>query len=266
MPIAQFLKRLSLAGMCLTGLTAVTTNIFATPLPITDSGILQIGGLQGALVGVTSAPPCISWSGSPTCSGFTAHQMAVSGSSNLFSTSASATDTIKDLPSFPPPTLTDFETVLGAGTLAGQTIHFDLAHVFVNGPTNVGNCSSNAALNSCTPANSPFTFSMDSTGQQLTISFSVLMDAYTGTNSTFTQYLGVFSTQQSGHFAGFGSCANAVADITDALTCESTQGTITATWSATESPLAGTPEPMSLALFGSGLIGLGLIGRRFRRS
>jgi PEP-CTERM motif len=47
-------------------------------------------------------------------------------------------------------------------------------------------------------------------------------------------------------------------------------GTIKSTWSVTESPTTSstppTPEPISFVLFGSGLVGVALYSRRFRRS
>src|ERR1700733_1912268 len=259
------LHTVALTAMTFAALAIGPTNGFATALPLTDSGILQIANLPGSLVGVTTAPPCINWSGGATCpTPLTSTQMGVSGSSNLFSTATSATDTIKNIGGTT--SESSFETVLGAGALAGQTIIFDLTSIPTNTGGNIGNCTSNAANNSCTPAGSPFTFAMDSTGTQLTISFSTLMNAYTGTTTTgVTGYKGLFATQQSGTFVGSGACSGLTANITDALSCEAAGGTIDATWSATESPVTGTPEPLSFVLFGTGLVGLAMV-RRYRRS
>jgi hypothetical protein len=172
-------------------------GVFATALPITDNGILMFSNLPGLPFGITSTVPYINWGGGSTCVPGTTHPMAVSGFSNLFL--APSSGTIQDLPALPPPTLTNFLTVSGAGALIGQTIHFDLASVPVNGPSNVGNCASNAPLNSCAPAFSPFTLLEDITGTQVTILFSVLMNAYTGTSASgITPYRAVFSLNQSG--------------------------------------------------------------------
>jgi len=247
------------------GLLAVgSTTVFATALPITDSGILQLQNLTGELVGVTSVPPCINWGGAATCTAGTSQEMGVSGSSNLFSTATSVTDQIMDLSGLGP--LTNFETVAGAGALAGQTVDFNLVTlVLPNGGAGFGNCASNAANNSCNPAGSPFTFSEDSTGTQLTISLTTTMNAYTGTfASGDTPYRGIFTTQQSGTLIGLGACSGATADITAVLACEGAGGTIQATWSATESPIPGVPEPGTsgmMLLAGGGLILLSRLRR-----
>jgi len=123
--------------------------------------------------------------------------MSVAGASNLFSTATNSTDQIKDIAGFGPVTL--FETVSGAGALAGQTVNFDLLSVtLTDGGAGFGNCASNAGGNSCSPAGSPFTFTEDPTGTQVSISFSTLLSAYTGTSAGgTTAYSGIFSTQLS---------------------------------------------------------------------
>src|SRR5690242_9694455 len=102
---------LSVTGVA--GLAISSNAAFANALPITDSGLLTLANLTGSLVAVTSVPTCINWGGGSTCVANTTHNMSVSGSSNLFAVGNG--NTIKDLPSFPPPTVTDFETVQGAG-------------------------------------------------------------------------------------------------------------------------------------------------------
>lgn len=257
-PIQRLAWGLLILGICAT----CASGAFATALPITDSGVLAISNVGGSLVGITTTPSfCVNWGGGSTCVAGTTHQMTVSGVSNLFSTSTSATDQIKDLTGTG--ALTSFETVLGAGALAGQTIIFDLTSIPTNGAVAVGNCGSNAAFNTCTPAFSPFTFSEDSTGTQVSISFSTLMNAFTGSSATgVTGYRGVFTTQVSGTLTGSGACVGLAANITNILSCEAAGGTVSSTWSATESPIPGTPEPASLMLFGSGLMGLAAFRRR----
>jgi hypothetical protein len=157
--------------------------------------------------------------------------MGVSGGSSIFS--SPSTGTIKDSP-YP---ATVFMTVTGAGPEAGNTIIFDLTQLVTNTGATVGNCASNAALNSCTPASSPFTFSMDITGTQLTIQFTALLNAYTGTSATgTTAYRAVFSTTQSGNVFGAGPCAGVPANITSLLACEAAGRTVRPTWSATAAP------------------------------
>lgn len=256
-------RMLTLSAAALVGLAFAPTNGYATALIIPDSGILTIANVTGTVVGVTTTPSnCINWAGTGACN-TTAVTMGVSGVSSIF---AVGNGTIGDILGGVSET-TPFETVTGAGVETGNTINFLLNTLVTNGGTTVGNCASNAAFNSCTPANSPFTFSEDSTGTQLTISFTALLSGYTGTSgSGTTPYRSIFATQQSGTLSGTGSCNGATANITTALTCEASGGTITATWSANESPITGTPEPVSALLIGSGLIGVALFGRRLRRS
>jgi hypothetical protein len=195
--------------------------------------------------------------------------MSINGSSTDFLNGSTAGDTIKDITgtSFPPPTLVSFETVNNGAFVSGP-ITFDLTQVLVNtGPT-AGNCTSNAALNSCTPANSPFTFAMDLSGTQLKISFTVFLNAYTGTSASgVSPYRAEFDATLSGNQpvnAALGACSGVADNITSILNCEAMGGTATASWSASESPLA-SPEPFSFVLFGSGLIGLSVLGRKIRR-
>lgn len=257
----------------------VPINMFATALPVNpDGGILSLGPFAGTLVGVTSAPnTCISWAGAAgaLCVAGTTHQMSINGSSSSFAIGSTATDQIKDIVGlpFPPPTLSLFEQVAGGAFVGGATVNFDLTTVVANGPSTLGTCSgagANAPGNSCTPPFSPFTFSEDLTGTQVTIKFSVFMNAYTGTvASGFTTYKGEFDTTLSGNQpvnAANGACSGVVDSITTLLGCEAAGGTITASWTASESPIAQSPEPFTFVLFGSGLVGVAFINRRFRRS
>ena len=50
--------------------------------------------------------------------------------------------------------------------------------------------------------------------------------------------------------------------IGNILRWESNGNAIKSTWSGTESPISGVPEPMTLSMMGIGLLGLGLISRR----
>lgn len=269
----------SLLVLTLAALATGPSSMFANALPLTDNGVLVLGQFGGTLVGVTSVPLCIYWGDTTTntniCSPAATHQMSVSGTSNLFSTATSTTDKIQDLnEAFSPTTgiftggpIIDFETVLGAGALASQTINFDLTQfVLANGGAGFGTCNNNFN-NSCEPAGSPFTFTTDGVGD-VTITFTVLMNAYTGTSSAsgFTPYKGVFSDDLSGTLVGTSPCNGEAVNVTNILSCEAAGGTITdGTWSASESPATQTPEPLTFALFGSGLVGLGLIGRHHRR-
>lgn len=267
----KFRQRLVMAAVVAVILSVASAGTFADSLPITDSGILQIESLQGTTVGITTSPLlCINWSGGSSCpSPLATVQMGVSGTSNLFEISASTTDQIKNVGVGAPPTLAQFETVEGAGALAGETIDFDLTSLITNGGSTAGNCTSNANFNACTPAFSPFTLLETPTG--VSISFSVLLNAYTGTSASgVTPYQGLFTTQVSGTIAGSGPCAGMVADITNILICGADGGTINSTWSATESPMMSTttpaPEPESGMLLLAGLLGLAFCTFRSRQA
>ncbi len=230
-----------------TGLAIGPVHIFAAAIPTADGGSLNLVNKAPLLVGVTTVSPCINFGGGAICTPGQSFQMTVSsGSSADFSAVASATDQMMDISTFPPPNLVNFQTVAGGTAVAGATVHFYLTQmVLTNGGLGFGDCSSSAANlpnNHCSPAFSPFTFAEDSSGTQVTIQFSVLMNAYTGSSLTgTTPYRGIFTTQQSGTLVGTGACSGITANITNILNCQAANGTITATWSAAESPIPGPP-------------------------
>lgn len=208
-------------------------STFAAAIPTSDGGILHLANVTGNLVGVTTFPPCINWGGGSTCTPILTHNVAVGGASADFL--APSIGLIKDLTGT---AAVGFETIPGGTSVGGATVNFDLVKLFTNGPTAIGNCGSNAPLNTCTPANSPFTLAEDITGTQVSISFAVSLNAYTGSSATGSRpYIGIFTTQQSGTVIGSGVCQGVTANITSILQCEEGGGTVLATWSATESPV-----------------------------
>jgi hypothetical protein len=271
-------KRLALVALAGGFLAMVPAHVWANALPIgslvpPDTGELDISNISGTLVGVTSIPPCINWSGGTTCSTpLATTNFTVGGNSALFSNTPSATDQIKNVGTPPPPTETDFETVLGGTAVGGATVHFDLVQIVINSGASAGNCNSNAAFTTCTPHNSPFTFTENSLGNGITISFTVLLNAYTVSSAGgVTPYSASFITPGIQTFSGPGTpgsnaCLGQAASITEVQACEGNGGTITAGFTAVEQPLASSPEPIGFSLVGSGLLVLGFLGRRRKRA
>jgi len=152
-------------------------------------------------------------------------------------------------------------TVMGRGAEAGNTINFDFSSLVINTGATVGNCSSNAAFNSCTPAGSPFTFIESSTGTQLDIMFTALLKAYTGSSATgSTAYEALFTIPLGPTLVATPACNGEAADITNALSCLAAGGEMLSVWSASGGPVAAVPAPIagaglpSLIFAGGGLL------------
>jgi len=148
------------------------------------------------------------------------------------------------------------------------TIDFDLKDIRTNGATPIGGCSGAAATSpgdTCTPANSPFQLTNGlvdpGTGLVDTVSVSITVDAYgytgnSGTNyNAATPYIGTFTTQQ----------AIQGATIQSILDTIGMGGSVNASWSATFTPAAATPEPIAFFLVGMGLVGIGCIRRNAQK-
>jgi|SRR5690242_1416115 len=239
------------AGIASIGLAviAIAPNVFATPIPIQPGNGLLIKNNSTALLSVSSNTPCIAFSGiAPACSG-TATPFAVSGGDPIFKTGT--TGTIKDIASTP---ITAFETVQ---LTSGGPAMFDLLNIIA--PTGLPACTTSTNSGAC--SSGTFSF-LQQSSNQVVISLALNEIGYVGTNATFTPYIGVFSTTLSGSIAGCtgANCSDTIGNI---LLWESGAGhTITSSWSATQSPIPGVPEPATLSMMGIGLLGLGLMRRR----
>jgi len=250
------------AAVTLVTLAMGASHASATPINLALGGVLNVSNTPGTLVGVTTVPMCISWSGSSTCSGNTPHPDSVSGSDPNYFMPGSA-GTIEDL-SPPITTVVNFETA-GGGSLGLGTVHFDLISLVT--PSGFPVCNGSAQVICSTGL---FILTQTSSNQ-VSISFSTVEEAYTGTSgvnyNAATLYNGVFTTQLSGSLTQFGcmggasACTDTVANI---LNFEGLGGTISSTWSSTASP-APAPEPVTFLLFGSGLLGVAMVGRRATR-
>jgi len=249
------IHKLTVTAIAFSALAITTTGAFATSIPLGGGGVLNLSNMPGTVVGVSNI--CINWSGTAGPCTPTSVQDSVSGTDPIFVSGSTAQDTIKNLPAGVVTPLVAFETV--QSTLPGGIVTFDLTSIVLPGAA--GNCATDVF---CRPGGaSPFTFVQD-TANQVTVSFAVTLLGYTGTSASgSTVYNGVFTTQLSGNLPN-----GAVVNIPNILAYEAGGGNITSTWSASESPVAPTtvPEPMSSLLLGSGLLGLSLFGRRYRRS
>jgi len=242
-------QKVTFTAMALGVLAIAPTNASATPIPLGGGAVLNISNLVGTLVGVSNT--CINWGYPAACSINTAVQDTVSGSdAAVFTVGSTPLDTIRDLPlAFITPVV-DFETV--QSPLAGGVVHFDLTSIVIPGA--FGNCASSAVNTVCNPGNnSPFTL-IQETPTQVGILLAINANAYTGTSASgTTPYNAIFTTQLSGVLNN-----NAPVTIPNILALIASGGTVSATWSATESPISAVPEPSQFLLLGSGLVGLGL--------
>ena len=149
------------------------------------------------------------------------------------------------------------------------TIDFDLKVIRTHGSTAIGGCTGTAATmagDTCTPANSPFQLTnglVDPlTGLVDIVSVSSTVDAYGYTGSSGTNYnpanlyVGTFTTQQAIQGATIQSILNTIA----------TGGSVSASWSATFTPVSPTPEPGTYLVIGAGLVAIGCFKRNVQRS
>jgi hypothetical protein len=266
-------RQFTLAIVGLTVSAVGPREMFANPIPLGGGGVLNASNMAGGTLAITSNAPCISFSGASTCAGATTG-IGLSGTDPIFG----ATGTIKDIGTALP--ITSFKTA--NLTVAGGPAIFDLESIAT--PAGFPLCTFTTISGSCSTGTFVLT---QTTPNQVSLSFTTNEIGYLGSSATgSTPYIGVFTSQLSGNLSGFGcivsspqSCTDTIANILifEATAAQTTaagigaigqSGTIRSTWSVTESPTtttAPTPEPVSFVLIGSGLFGVALYRRRYRR-
>jgi hypothetical protein len=224
---------------------AAPARIYATPIPLGGGGVLQISNLTGDLLGISNV--CINWNSAAPCTNPPGSvQDTVSGQDPaVFTVGSGPLNTIKNLPVGVVTPLLDFMTV--QSPLAGGVVHFDLISITIPAIPAGNNCVTFALSAVCNPGGgSPFVLFQQS-ANQIAISFSATEEAYTGTSGTnynaATAYNAIFTTQLSGHLPN-----GQTVTIPNVLLFIAGGGTVTATWSATASPVSSAGGGSSLSV------------------
>jgi len=234
----------------------------ATPVPL--AGVLNLGNFS-----VDLTPGCIAFyngPGLPTCPPVGSATVMVDapvGAGFTFNT----TGTLMDLTSAGTGFVQADSLVMASGGPAGYgPISFDtIADVPPSGtPCPAGGP---AVGSSCAIPGSPFEFFNFSSGASI-VSLTLEVCAYTGTPGSPT----ITGTTGSNGVPTNCSAGTLYQDVISAqfvltysqILAEYLGGGVQDSASATLGPV--TPEPISFVLFGSGLIGMALLGRRVRRS
>lgn len=245
-------RKIGSMALALIAFTAV--NAFATPIPLGGGGVVNLSD-NGTLLAVTTSGSggCIAFSGvTSPCTGTTAD--IVTSTDPFFGTSG----TIKDISSTP---LVGFKTVNLSG--GGGPAIWDLLNIIT--PSGYGACTLTTTSGSCSTGTFVFT---TNSASQVTVSLALNEIGYLGSSSSgSTPYQGIFTTQLSGMISGCTTgAATCTVNIGNILAWELGGNAIKSTWSGTESPVSGVPEPMTLSMMGIGLLGLGLMSRRRKQS
>ena len=252
-----------LAIMALATLAVGPSSVLATPITFgtTNAGVLNIGNFS---VSVPNTNACIDfYNGTPNASGCaTPATSSITEPSDptVFGVNGTAEGaTLADIanPAVIGQTILVTNANIPGGNISGTSgVTFTL--LSIQTPT-TPQCSSFgpgfSGVFSCVITGSPFVFSQTGTGNTSSVSLSETDCAFNtgssgGTNcSTGTLYTASFTAQFT--------------EGIQALNTQFQTNGITDSASATFTP-SPTPEPMSFILFGSGLVGVSLVGRRNR--
>lgn len=255
-----FCKLVSALGTaCLLVLPA---GMYATPLPLGNGGVLQIGNMFGNLVGISNA--CINWNSAAPCANPPGSVPdSVSGQDpGVFTVGSTALDTIKDIPAGVVTPLVDFLTL--QSPLPGGIVHFDLISLVIPAIPAGNNCVAFALSTVCYPGGgSPFIL-FQQTADQVAISFSATGEAYTATSgvnyNAATAYNSIFTAQLSGLLPN-----GKTVTIPNVLAYLAGGGSVTATWSATASPVSPTGVGSVLSVTTTS-VGSGKVGTPYSQS
>jgi len=280
-----YTHKLALTALAFAALAMGPSCALANPIVFSTNGQFNIGNFSVAVNG-SLATGCVMYytsaSPPPCAAGVTSGVVLNAPADPIFGTVSVNTGTITDLSPQPPFTYPQINSLVmnGAGAI---TYHFDL--LSLSFPTPVP-CPPAATPGACAIAGSPFIFIQDTINppnvtNSVTINLNEILCGYTGasggvetaTNCTNgTLYSGTFSSDFTGVIDNFSgaACGNAVgvacaATVTNLLAIIGSGNTITDSIRGNFTPII-TPEPITFILFGSGLLGLSVLGRRRRRS
>jgi hypothetical protein len=180
----------------------------------------------------------------------------VSGAANAItytsgSVGTGVSGTVNDL-GFPPPGSGNTDFIQFAGN---PTLHFDLTTIGPVPPGTGTSCSFTFSGPSCVvAAGSEFLLTPSGGGTTVTLNVSGLAHDLSATGST---WLGAFTTQ----FPGVSAASLQAMILTPG-------GSITKSYSFSGlvTPVSSTPEPLTMALIGTGLIAFAVFGLRKRRA
>jgi len=251
------LKNFAFAAAAVAALAVGPSATFANPIPYTLGGAFNIGSFSVAVNG-NLATGCIDYYNSSTGCGTNATVTLNAPSDPIFGVVGTTTGSIKDIG----PGAT-FPQTAGL-TLNGFT--FDLVQLVMPTPTP---CPPAATPGSCAIAGSPFVFTQDtiappSPTSSADVSLTAIYCGYTGTSGTNCNNGTLYAATLTSHFVGTIDSTGLAATVTNLINIIAGGGTITDSISGNFVPIPA-PEPISLVLFGSGLLGLSLLGRRKNR-
>lgn len=234
---------------------AIPSQMFANPIPIGGGGVLNLGSFS-----VAAQQACvIFYNGTINCGGTATANINDPTDPIFGDITGTGQDTLKSLGATPPIS----QVLIDHSNLSGNFYSFDLLGFFIPASTPFCTVSTPQGTN-CQVAGSPFVFDQTSP-TTVAVQLNENLCGYTGnvaggggtlgTCPTGTPYTGLLT----GNIAGQGNLQTILNTI-------ATGGTVTGGSISYALNPSAVPEPVSMLLIGSGLLGVALVGRRLRRS